>query len=163
MNASELATLGGGCFWGVESILKALPGVLKTEAGYSGGPTSDPTYEQVCSGRTGHAEVVQVTFDPSKISFSSILDYFWRLHDPTQVNRQGGDVGTQYRSIVLYHSDAQKSEAEESMKRFDRSGVFSNLAVTEVSPFETFYPAESYHQDYYGKNPGRVCHLLRER
>lgn len=158
---TELATFGAGCFWGVEHILKKIPGVIATTVGYEGGGTDKPTYRDVCSGNTGHAEVVQIEFDPQVVSFPTLLNYFWRLHDPTQLNRQGVDVGTQYRSVIFYQNETQKKEAEESKAAFDRSAVFNKKAVTQIEPSQRFWSAEDYHQDYFDKNGGHVCHILR--
>lgn len=159
----QLATMGGGCFWGVEYHLQKLDGVISTEAGYCGGTIENPTYKDVKTGTTGAAEVVQIKFDPLKISFDTILDYFWRLHDPTQLNKQGPDFGTQYRSVIFYHDESQRVVAEESKKKFDDSKVFPAPVVTEISPYEYYFKAEDYHQDYFNKNGGRVCHVLREK
>lgn len=148
----EVATLGGGCFWCLEPIFKDLKGVVSVESGYAGGQAPDPTYEQVCSGLTGHAEVVQVTFDPRQISFRDVLNVFFAIHDPTTLNRQGADVGTQYRSVILYHSPAQKDTAEEVIRSLDQEGTWGKPIVTQVAPFETFYRAEDYHQDYFINN-----------
>jgi peptide methionine sulfoxide reductase msrA/msrB len=158
----ETATLAGGCFWGVEKILEDIKGVMVATSGYTGGTTENPTYEQVSSGKTGHAEAVEVVFDPKIISYREILNYFWRLHDPTQENRQGPDVGANYRSAIFYHSEEQRIIAEKSKKEFDAKKVFSKTAVTEIVPAGTFYPAEDYHQDYYDNNQGLVCHALRK-
>ena len=148
--AIETATLAAGCFWGVEYHLKKLKGVKKTLAGYTGGNSdSKPTYQEVCRGTTGHAEAVQVEFDSNEVSFLEILNLFWRLHDPTQLNRQGPDIGTQYRSAIFYHSEQQLSEAKESKKNFDESGVFPTPAVTTLEPASAFFPAEEFHQDYF--------------
>ncbi len=160
---TETATFAAGCFWGVEHILKGVKGVVKTRVGYTGGSTEYPGYRDVCTGTTGHAEAVRVWFDPSVISYEELLDYFWRLHDPTQLNRQGPDFGTQYRSVIFYNNPEQKKAAEESKEKFDKSGVFSKKSVTEIRPAGAFYDAEEYHQDYIGKNPGRSCHVLRDR
>lgn len=161
---TELATFGAGCFWGVEKILQGIKGVLKTTVGYEGGEVTHPNYEIVKTGRSGHAEVVQIEFDPSVISYKELLSYFWRLHDPTQVNRQGHDVGTQYRSVIFYHSEEQKKLAEESRKEFDASGVFKEKTATQIVPQGTFWKAEEYHQKYLVKNPGGyMCHVLRGR
>ncbi len=160
---TELATFAAGCFWGVEHIFKKVKGVVKTTVGYTGGTIEHPGYWDVSSGETGHAEAVLVEYDPSVITYEELLDYFWRLHDPTQLNRQGPDIGTQYRSAIFYHNEAQKKAAEKSKEKFDRSGVFNKKAVTEIKPAGTFYDAEEYHQDYFEKNPGRSCHILRER
>jgi len=162
-NKSEVATFGGGCFWGVEAILKKVNGIIDTTAGYAGGSVNNPDYSIVSGGNSGHAEVVRVEFNPSIISYEELLSYFWRLHDPTTLNRQGWDRGTQYRSVVFYHTDEQKKIAEESKKKFDRSGVFKKKSVTEITPASGFYKAEEYHQDYYDKKGGHVCHTLRER
>lgn len=147
----EVATLGGGCFWCIEAVFQRIEGVEKVVSGYSGGKTKNPTYEQVCDGNTGHAEVVQVFFDPSKISYAEILDVFWHAHDPTTLNRQGNDVGTQYRSIILYHDERQKEIALQSKAESERSGLWKGKYVTEIVPFEVFYPAEAYHQNYYNR------------
>ena len=150
-NQTEVATLGGGCFWCTEAEYKMLPGVKSVTSGYAGGHTPNPTYEQVCTGETGHAEVIQVEFDPKVISYENILDAFWDAHDPTTLNQQGADTGTQYRSIILYNSEAQRVAAEKSRKaaqaRFDRP------ITTEIVPLTHFYKAELYHQDYYRNNP----------
>lgn len=145
----EKATLGAGCFWCVEAIFQDLKGVVSATSGYSGGHTTDPTYKEVCDGTTGHAEVVQVQFDPAVISFDDILKVFWNVHDPTTLNRQGNDVGTQYRSAIFYHNEAQKKVAEEYIKQLEIDQVFPSKIVTEVSLFDTFYPAEEYHNDYF--------------
>ncbi|WP_263832499.1 peptide-methionine (S)-S-oxide reductase MsrA [Sulfurospirillum oryzae] len=147
----EVATLGGGCFWCLEAVFEETRGVLDAVSGYAGGASTNPTYEQVCSGTTGHAEVVQITFDPTIISYEALLKIFWLIHDPTTLNRQGNDVGTQYRSVIFYHNEAQKEKAETSIKEF--SNKFTKPIVTEVKPLETFYKAEAYHQDYFKNNP----------
>lgn len=149
---SELATIGAGCFWCVEAIFQNLDGVSSVVSGYAGGRTENPTYQEVCSGETGHAEVCQLTFDPNKISFEDLLEVFWSIHDPTTLNRQGADIGTQYRSVIFYHSDKQKSSAERLKKVLDESGAFENKIVTEIVPAEKFYPAEDYHQNYFDEN-----------
>ncbi len=149
----ETATLGGGCFWCLEPLFKELRGVESAVSGYAGGKVKNPTYEAVCSGRTGHAEVVQITFDPSIISFKDLLTVFFTYHDPTTLNRQGNDVGTQYRSVVFYHDETQKAMAEAVIGEIDKAGIWSRPIVTEVSPLDHFYPAEDYHQDYYYNNP----------
>ncbi len=154
MNAegkSAQATLGGGCFWCVEAVYQTVPGIGRVISGYAGGQAPNPTYEQVCTGRTGHAEVVQVEFDPDKISYEQIIDLFWKAHDPTTLNRQGGDVGTQYRSIILYEDEAQKAAAERSKSA--AQAHFKDPIVTEIEPLKVFYPAEKYHQDFYENNP----------
>jgi peptide-methionine (S)-S-oxide reductase len=149
----EMTTLGGGCFWCVEAVYQELQGVQSAVSGYAGGAVENPTYYQVCNGTTGHAEVVQITFDPKIISFEDILYVFWRTHDPTTLNRQGYDVGTQYRSIILYHSEQQRASAEKSKRDTDGSRLWPNPIVTEISPFTTFYKAEDYHQNFYRDNP----------
>ncbi|MFC2136397.1 bifunctional methionine sulfoxide reductase B/A protein [Bacteroidota bacterium] len=158
----EEAVLAGGCFWGVEHLLQEFDGVETAVSGYTGGTVENPSYKQVSSGKTGHAEAVLVVFDPNVITYSEILDIFWRLHDPTQLNRQGPDRGTQYRSEIFYMGEEQKRIAEESKAAFDAKGVFDKPAVTEITAFEKFYPAEEYHQDYSDKNPNYVCHVLRD-
>ena len=149
----ETTTLGGGCFWCVEAVYLELQGVQSAVSGYAGGAVDNPTYYQVCSGTIGHAEVVQITFDPIIIPFEDILYVFWRTHDPTTLNRQGYDVGTQYRSIILYHSEQQRAIAEQSKRDTDASRLWPNPIVTEISPFTTFYKAEDYHQNFYRDNP----------
>lgn len=151
--SSALATLGAGCFWCVEAVLEQLDGVTEVTSGYMGGKVDRPTYEQVCAGTTGHAEVVQVRFDPARISYADLLGWFWRLHDPTTLNRQGADVGTQYRSAIFVHHEAQRAEAERS--RAAAQADFADPIVTEITAAATFYPAEGYHQDYYRNNPGQ--------
>ena len=153
MNDREIATLGGGCFWCLDAVFRQLRGVEKVESGYAGGTQPDPTYRDVCSGTTGHAEVVQVTFDPSEIAYRDLLGVFFSIHDPTTVDRQGADVGTQYRSIVLYHSDEQRATAEQVMNELKDQQVWDDPIVTEIEPLATFYPAEAYHQDYFANNP----------
>lgn len=147
----EHATLGGGCFWCVEAAFESLPGVLAVTSGYAGGSVPNPSYEQVCTGRTGHAEVVQIEFDPAKITFTQILDRFWKAHDPTTPNRQGADLGSQYRSVILYHNDDQKRQAEHSRTAIAQQ--FAKPIVTELVPLAHFYPAEEHHQDYFRRNP----------
>jgi len=149
------ATVGGGCFWCLEATFEMLEGVEKSVSGYAGGSVKDPTYRQVCEGTTGHAEVVQLTFDPDVVSYRELLDVFFTIHDPTTPNRQGADVGTQYRSAIFYHDASQKAEAEAGIKRLDADGVFGRPIVTEVAPLDRFYPAEDYHQGYYRNNPGQ--------
>lgn len=148
----EVATFGGGCFWCTEAIFLELDGVKKVESGYIGGKTPNPTYEEVSTGTTGHAEATQITFDPSKISFGELLEIFFATHDPTTLNRQGADVGTQYRSEVFYHSDEQKKIAEDYIKLLDSQNTFGKSVVTKVSPATKFYVAEDYHQNYYARN-----------
>ena len=155
MNNSNkaLATFGGGCFWCVEAVFLELKGVEKVVSGYAGGKIPNPTYEQICSGTTGHAEVIQITFDPAVISYDQLLTVFWHVHDPTTLNRQGADVGTQYRSTIMVHNEEQRSIAEASKAETDASGLWNDPIVTEIVPLDVFYPAESYHQDYYNRNP----------
>jgi len=160
-NNKEVATLGGGCFWCLEAVFADLIGVEKVESGYSGGAAVDPTYRQVCSGTTGHAEVVQVTFDPKVISFKEILEVFFSIHDPTTPNRQGADMGTQYRSAVYYHNPEQKTITEQAIKEVNAEGIWAAPIVTEVAPFSKFYKAEDYHQNYYKGNPEQMyCQLV---
>ncbi|HTU91142.1 MAG TPA: peptide-methionine (S)-S-oxide reductase MsrA [Gemmataceae bacterium] len=151
--AREVATLGGGCFWCLEAVFEQLHGVERVESGYAGGSAANPAYEQVCGGGTGHAEVVQITFDPSVISFTELLDVFFDIHDPTTLNRQGADVGTQYRSAIFFHSPEQKRVAEEKIADLNASGAYRIPVVTQVVPFEAFYRAEDYHQGYFRNNP----------
>lgn len=148
----ETATLGAGCFWCVEAIFQQLQGVQSVVSGYAGGTVENPTYKQVCTGTSGHAEVVQITFDPAMISYEDLLYVFWRTHDPTTLNRQGVDVGTQYRSVIFYHSEAQKAAAEKSKQETETSDLWQDPIVTEIVPFHNVYPAEEYHQDYYRLN-----------
>lgn len=150
---TELATIGGGCFWCTEAIFQMLPGVKSVTSGYAGGTTPNPTYEAICSGTTGHAEVIQVAFDPTQVSFEKILETFWEAHDPTTLNRQGNDVGTQYRSIILYHDAKQKEAAEKSIAAAQKD--FAAPIVTEIVPLEKFYVGEGYHQNYYRSNPNQ--------
>lgn len=147
----EKATFGAGCFWGVEAAFRKVDGVVDTAVGYSGGHTANPTYEDVCSHTTGYAEVVQVTFDPSKVSYRQLLDVFWNIHDPTQVNRQGPDIGDQYRSVIFYHSEEQRRAAEESKAALEASGRLDRPVATKIEPAKTFWRAEEYHQRYYEK------------
>ncbi|HVS26202.1 MAG TPA: peptide-methionine (S)-S-oxide reductase MsrA [Burkholderiales bacterium] len=151
--SSEIAALAGGCFWCLEAVYDELKGVKSVESGYMGGTTANPTYEQVCSGRTGHTEVVQIRFDPSTVSFREILEVFFVIHDPTTLNRQGNDVGTPYRSAIFYHTLEQKTAAEEVIKSLNGAHIWSSPIVTEVAPAQTFYPAENYHQEYFQRNP----------
>jgi peptide-methionine (S)-S-oxide reductase len=160
-NKLEQATLGGGCFWCLEAIYQDIKGVESVVSGYAGGPMSNPTYQQVCSGTTGHAEVVQITYDSDVISYEELLFIFWRIHDPTTINRQGADVGTQYRSIILYHNDAQHQIAEQSKTEANNSRLWPTSIVTEIAPLKDFYPAESYHQNYYKSNPNQpYCRVV---
>ncbi len=148
----ETVTLGSGCFWCTEAIFENLRGVATVESGYAGGHVDNPTYRQVCDGTTGHAEVIQLTFDPELITFDEILEVFWQTHDPTTLNRQGADVGTQYRSVVFYHNEKQKELAEKYKKQLDAEGVWSDPIVTEISPLSNYYKAEDYHQEYFRLN-----------
>ena len=159
----ETATFAAGCFWGVESIYKQVKGVIETTVGYTGGTTPNPTYRQVCTGITGHAEAVSIKFDPAIVSYEELLKIFWRTHDPTTPNRQGPDEGTQYRSAIFYHNGAQKESAEKSKEEFNSSGGYLNKAVTEIVPASIFYEAEDYHQDYFEKHGGSSCHILRPK
>ena len=149
-NRLEAATLGGGCFWCMEAVFERLPGVRSVTSGFAGGHTAHPTYEQVCTGTTGHAEVTQIEFDPARISYEKLLEVFWQAHDPTTLNRQGADEGTQYRSIILYHDEAQKAAAEKS--RAAAQKLFAHPIVTEIAPFTKFYPADDHHQHFYDNN-----------
>jgi len=152
------ASFGAGCFWGVEEAFRRTPGVTETAVGYMGGHLENPTYQEVCTDRTGHAEVVQVQFDPSQISYEKLLEIFWAVHDPTTLNRQGPDVGTQYRSVVFYHDAAQQAAAAEGKARLQASGRFRRPVVTEITPAMTFWRAEEYHQKYIQKQGGASCH-----
>lgn len=153
MAEREVATLAGGCFWCLEAVFEQLRGVEKVVSGYAGGRVPNPSYEAVCTGRTGHAEVVQVTYDPEQVSFRDLLDVFFTIHDPTTLNRQGADEGTQYRSAVFYHDQAQKQAAEDAIRALEAEGVWSDPIVTTLEPLTEFYPAEGYHQGYYRGNP----------
>lgn len=157
----ETATLAGGCFWCLEAVYDQLKGVESVESGYAGGQTVNPSYQQVCSGTTGHAEVVQIKYDPSVITFRDLLDIFFTIHDPTTLNRQGGDIGTQYRSAVFYHDDAQREAAEHMIKELDQLRLWDAPIVTQVVPLENYYPAEAYHQEYFANNPGQgYCQMV---
>jgi len=149
----ETATLAGGCFWCLEAVYADLDGVLRVESGYAGGTVPNPSYQQVCAGTTGHAEVVQITFDPRMLSFRDLLEVFFDIHDPTTLNRQGNDIGTQYRSAIFYHSPEQKATAEQTIRELTEARRWANPIVTEVAPLRTFYKAEPYHQEYYAHNP----------
>lgn len=163
MSKTETAILAGGCFWGMEDILRKLPGVLETEVGYTGGHTPNPTYKDVKTGTTGHAEAIRIQFDPSKTNYGAILELFFKMHDPTTVNRQGNDIGSQYRSAIFYMSDSQKKVAESQKTQAQASGRWKKPIVTEIVPAAEFYSAEDYHQDYLVKNPGGyTCHWIRE-
>ena len=156
---SEIATFGAGCFWGVEAAFRRVPGVLDAVSGYAGGHTENPSYRDVCTDRTGHAEVVQVTFDPSKVSYEQLLDVFWKIHDPTQVNRQGPDFGTQYRTAIFYHSPEQEAAARKSKQALEASGRFRQSIATEITPAGPFWRAEEYHQRYLEKRGAESCHI----
>lgn len=153
----EFATFGAGCFWGVEAIFQKIKGVVKTTVGYMGGNTKNPTYEQVCTDKTGHAEVIQITYDPEQINYEKLLDKFWEIHDPTQLNRQGPDIGTQYKSVIFYHNEMQKRFSERSKNRQQKN--YNKKIVTEITPALEFYPAEEYHQKYYEKHGLTNCKI----
>lgn len=160
-STTDTATFGGGCFWCIEAIFQQVEGVVAVSSGYMGGKRENPTYEQVCSGATGHAEVVQVVYEPSKVSYIELLEMFWGVHDPTTLNRQGADVGTQYRSVIFYHSDSQRQLAEEYKQKLDASGAFNDPIVTEISPASKYYVAEKYHQNYFNDNAGQpYCSIV---
>ncbi len=150
--ATEFATFGAGCFWCVEAIYQQLDGVEKVESGYAGGKNANPTYKEVCTGETGHAEVIQITYDPAKLTFLQLLEIFFKVHDPTTLNRQGADEGTQYRSSVFYHNDEQKQITENVIKELDAAGAYNNKIVTQLEPFTEFFVAEDYHQNYFNEN-----------
>jgi peptide-methionine (S)-S-oxide reductase len=161
VSRKEVATLGGGCFWCLEAVFEELRGVQEIVSGYSGGTVPDPTYEQVCTGTTDHAEVVQVTFDPEAVSFREILEVYFSIHDPTTLNRQGADVGTQYRSVIFYHTPEQKRVAEEVIAQLEEAGVWDDPIVTEVTSGSAFYAAEDYHQEYFRRNQGQpYCQVV---
>jgi peptide-methionine (S)-S-oxide reductase len=158
---TEIATLGGGCFWCLEAVFQDLKGVERVVSGYAGGTTLKPSYEEVCSGRTGHAEVVQVTFDPAMLAFRDLLQVFFGIHDPTTLDRQGADVGSQYRSAIFYHSPEQEAAAREVIAEIGRAGIWDDPVVTEVVPATEFFPAEAYHQEYFRRNPGQgYCRVV---
>lgn len=158
---TETATFGGGCFWCLEAVFERQQGVLSVVSGYAGGVSVNPTYEQICTGETGHSEVIQIEYNPEEISYTKLLDVFWNIHDPTTLNRQGADVGSQYRSIILYHNQDQQRAAEESRALQNSSGRFRDPIVTEIEPLTIFYPAEEYHQDYFAHNPyARYCTFI---
>jgi len=160
-NRTEKATFGAGCFWCVEAIFERVNGVQSVVSGYAGGETENPTYRQVSTGTTGHAEVVQITYQPDLISYAGLLEIFFRTHDPTTLNRQGADVGTQYRSLILYHSETQRRLAEEAIRELEAAGIWADPIVTRVEPYERFYPAEDYHQEYFAENPGQAyCRMV---
>jgi peptide-methionine (S)-S-oxide reductase len=153
----KTATFGAGCFWGVESVFRRIPGVISTAVGYSGGHLDQPTYEDVCTDRTGHAEVVQVDYDPAKVAYEDLLEVFWNCHDPTQLNRQGPDIGTQYRSVIFYHDDQQKAEAEEAKARLKSLGIYQRPVATQIVAAGPFFRAEEYHQQYLAKRGLDSC------
>ena len=153
------ATFGAGCFWGVEETFRQIPGVTKTTVGYTGGDTLSPTYEDVCSNESGHAEVVQIEYDPAVVGYDALLDVFWSNHNPTTLNRQGPDIGTQYRSVIFFHDENQKAAAERSRAALDSSGKWNKPIITEIVPAVTFYPAEDYHQQYLAKRGLGACHV----
>jgi peptide-methionine (S)-S-oxide reductase len=153
---SEVATLAGGCFWCIEAVFQEVEGVQSVVSGYTGGTTPNPTYQQVCSDKTGHAEAVQVTFDPTKISYREILEIFFSVHDPTTLNRQGADMGTQYRSAIFYHNEQQKTIAEQLIAELNKVGLWKKPIVTQVAPPDKFYPAEGYHQEYFSRHPAQA-------
>ena len=155
MAKSEIATLGGGCFWCVEAVFQRIEGVISVKPGYAGGNVKNPTYKQICTGNTGHAEVAKIEFDTSKITYSQILNVFWQSHDPTTLNRQGNDVGTQYRSVIFFHNESQKEIAKKSKVDADKSGYWDNEIVTEVTLLNNYYDAEDYHDNYYNNNPNQ--------
>ena len=155
MAKSEIATLGGGCFWCVEAVFQRVEGVISVKPGYAGGNVKNPTYKQICTGNTGHAEVAKIEFDPSKITYSQILNVFWQSHDPTTLNRQGNDVGTQYRSVIFFHNERQEEIAKKSKIDADKSGYWDNEIVTEVTLLNNYYDAEDYHDNYYNNNPNQ--------
>ena len=158
---TEVATLGAGCFWCIEAVLQQVDGVLAVRPGYMGGRTAKPTYREVCGGDTGHAEVVEVRFDPERLAYAELLEWFWRLHDPTTLNRQGNDVGTQYRSVIFWHSEEQRRTATEQKAALDAERRFPDPIATEIAPAGTFYPAEDYHRDYYAQNGSApYCRLV---
>ena len=153
----ETATFGAGCFWGVEEAFRLLEGVVATAAGYAGGTTDDPTYKEVCSGRSGHAEVVRVEFDPARVTYEKLLELFWSIHDPTQLDRQGPDVGSQYRTVIFHHGDGQRDAATASMETVGKSGRFARPVVTRIEPASTFWRAEDYHQQYIARGGAGAC------
>ena len=155
MAKSEIATLGGGCFWCVEAVFQRIDGVISVKPGYAGGNVKNPTYKQICTGNTGHAEVAKIEFDPSKITFSQILNVFWQSHNPTTLNRQGNDVGTQYRSVIFFHNESQEEIAKKSKVDADESGYWDNEIVTEITLLNNYYDAEDYHDNYYNDNPNQ--------
>src|SRR6187551_1278355 len=162
MKGLQLATFGSGCFWCTEAVFQQVDGVEKVESGYAGGQVKNPTYKEVCSGLTGHAEVIQVAYDPKKVTYDELLEIFWQTHDPTTLNRQGADEGTQYRSVIFYHDDEQKQKSEKYKTELDKGGAFNKPIVTTLEPFTKFYTAENYHQEYYelNKNSNPYCSIV---
>ena len=157
----EVATLAGGCFWCIEAVFREVEGVERVISGYTGGTTVNPTYQQVCSDRTGHAEAIQVTFDPAKISYREILEIFFSVHDPTTLNRQGADTGTQYRSAIFYHNEQQKATAEQLIGELNKAGLWEKPIVTQIAPLDKFYPAEDYHREYFSRHPEQAyCQMV---
>lgn len=162
-NTEEIAILAGGCFWGMEELIRKIPGVIRTCVGYTGGNVGSPVYSVVKTGKSGHAEAIEVIFDPKKLTYEKLLEWFFRIHDPTTLNRQGNDIGTQYRSAIFYQDEHQKNTALRIKEMVSHSGKWKNPVVTEIIPAQTFYEAEGYHQDYLQKNPsGYTCHYLRD-
>lgn len=161
MAETQKATFAAGCFWGVEAAFRTLEGVIDTRVGYTGGETENPTYREVCSGRTGHAEALEITFDPDVISYKQLVELFWKVHDPTQINRQGPDVGTQYRSAIFFQTAEQKKIAEQSKAELEASGTYRKPVATRIVPAAPFYRAEEYHQRYFEKNGGPACHVFQ--
>ena len=159
----KVAIFAGGCFWGVEEAFLNVPGVVSTTVGYAGGTTDNPTYRQVCTGRTGHAEAIEIRYDPEVADYNQLLEVFWAVHDPTQVNRQGNDVGTQYRSVIFFHDAEQERKAKAAIKKLEESGKYKKPIATELLPATKFWPAEEYHQKYLQVNPGGYCHVNMNR
>lgn len=163
MNSVETATIAGGCFWCTEAIFKRLEGIISVLPGYAGGNVQNPSYNKVCSGTTGHAEAIQIEFDPNRISYKTLLDIFWNTHNPTTRNQQGSDVGTQYRSIIFYHNEKQKEVAQRSKEKFEKKGIYNDPIVTEIIPFTNFYEAENYHKNYFENNKDApYCNVIIE-
>lgn len=157
---TEKAAFAAGCFWGVEAAFRQVPGVVETQVGYTGGKTENPTYKEVCSGKTGHAEAIEITFEPAKVSYETLVSLFFKMHDPTQGNRQGPDIGTQYRSAIFYHTEEQKTVAETVKAELEKNGKYKKPVTTQIVPAAAFYRAEEYHQRYFEKNGGPACHIF---